>query len=75
MIYELLSVGYVMDGDTFITYPMFNEEQKKETGKTYDDSKGIHLDNIESDDWFNELSDDDLGSIVDIVNKRPSNFG
>jgi hypothetical protein len=70
MIYELLSVGFVMDGETFITYPMLSEEQKKETGKTYDENKGIHLDDIESDDWFNELSDDDLGTVVEIVNKR-----
>ena len=65
MIIELNSVGSVIDTETLITYPMLE-------GGGYDTDEGtmVHLDDVE-DEWFNKLSDEDFGTISELINKRP----
>ena len=70
MIVELLSVGNVIDTETLITYPLYNEEHQIKLGKQFDENGGIHIDDIETDEWFNDLSDEDFGTVSELVLKR-----
>ena len=67
MIYELHSVGCVIDTDTLVTYPML------ENGE-YDINEGtqVHIDDI-CGEWFGYLSDDDFGTIDYLINQRNIN--
>lgn len=64
MIVELHSVGCVIDTETLNTYPMLEEG-----GYDKDEGTKVHIDDIE-DEWFDNLSDSDFGTISELINNR-----
>ena len=67
MIVELNSVGCVIDTETLNTYPML-------IGGGYDNNEGVkvHIDNV-NEELFQNLSDDDFGTVEYLINKRTIN--
>ena len=61
---ELNSVGCFIDTETLNTYPMLQDG-------TCDMSDGtkVHLDDTD-DEWFDSLSDDDFGTINNLILQR-----
>ena len=49
---ELESVGCCIDTKTGMTYPMYADG-------SWDEEMGCHLEDIETDEWFDALSDED----------------
>jgi len=62
MIYELHSVGSVIDTETLFTYPML-------VNGGYDKNQNVHIDDIDIE-WLHSLSDEDFGTINELINKR-----
>ncbi|MEY4571505.1 MAG: hypothetical protein RLZ10_716 [Bacteroidota bacterium] len=62
MIIELKSVGCVIDDETLITYPQYQNGG-------YDDEFPIHLDEV-AEGWFMSLDDNDFGTIKSLINNR-----
>ena len=50
---ELESVGCALDTKTGMTYPMYADG-------THDEEMGCHIEDIENDEWFESLSDEDI---------------
>ena len=50
---ELESVGSCVDTKTGMTYPMYADG-------THDEEMGCHIEDIENDEWFESLSDEDI---------------
>lgn len=67
MIVELHSVGCVIDTETLNTYPML-------IGGGYHNDEGVkvHIDDV-SDELFQNLSDEDFGTLSNLINKRTIN--
>lgn len=61
MVYKLNSVGCSIDSKTKMVYPLLKNGRS-------DKKCGVSLDDCE-DDWFNSLSDYDLGTVDSILNK------
>lgn len=59
MILVLNSVGSVIDTETKLTYPMYNETAQKKYGTLYDSSDPVHLDDCDKQ-WVDTLSEDDI---------------
>jgi hypothetical protein len=59
MILKLNSVGCVINTDTKMVYPMYNEKFQKIYRRIYDENSGIHLDEC-SKEWVDALSEDDI---------------
>jgi hypothetical protein len=61
---KLNSVGCFIDTETLFTYPMLQDG-------TCDMSDGtkVHLDDTD-DEWFDSLSDDDFGTINNLILQR-----
>jgi hypothetical protein len=57
MIYQLNSVGCVIDTETLNTYPMLSEG-----GYDTNEDTIVHVDDC-TDEWFNNLSNDDFITI------------
>jgi hypothetical protein len=62
MIYNLNSVCTAVDAETLLTYPMLSIGG-------YDKNQFVHIDDV-CDEWFNSLSDEDFGTIDDLINNR-----
>jgi hypothetical protein len=67
MIHELHSVGCVIDTETLITYPML----LKGGYDTYEGTQ-VHIDDC-CVDFFENLSDEDFGTIDYLINQRNIN--
>ena len=53
---DLISNGHTIDTDTLVVTPFFEED-------------GTHIDEL-SDEWFDELDDEDFGTIKNLINER-----
>ena len=63
---ELKSVGNVID-ENGVTYPMLADGG-------YDIFAGVHIDDIDNEDFFDALSQDDIDTIEDILGNPTDNL-
>ena len=62
MIIELNSVGSVINTQTLLVYPMFNDKAKLLYNKEYDETCHTHLNEC-GGDWLTDLSEEDVAVI------------
>ena len=63
---NLDSVGCVID-ENFVTYPMLVDGG-------YDEDGGFHVNDIENEEWFDALSQEDIDTIEDILGNPTENL-
>ena len=62
---ELESVGCVID-ENGVTYPQYPDNEDGTFGG-YDDDGGFHVNDIENEEWFDALSQEDIDTIEDVL--------
>ena len=69
---ELESVGCVID-ENGVTYPQYPDNEDGTFGG-YDEDGGFHVNNIENEEWFDALSQEDIDTIEDILGNPTDNL-
>ena len=69
---ELESVGCVID-ENGITYPQYPDNEDGTFGG-YDEDGGFHVNDIENEEWFDALSQEDIDTIEDILGNPTDNL-
>ena len=69
---ELESVGCVID-ENGVTYPQYPDNEDGTFGG-YDEDGGFHVNDIENEEWFDALSQEDIDSIEDILGNPTDNL-
>ena len=59
----LSSVGCVIDKSTGVTFPIHKDD-------TIDWDGGTHIHDIENEEWFESLSQKDLGIVTEVFNSQ-----
>jgi len=62
---ELKSVGCVID-ENGITYPQYPDNEDGTFGG-YDEDGAFHINDIENEEWFDALSQEDIDIIEDVL--------
>ena len=69
---ELESVGCVID-ENGVTYPQYPDNEDGTFGG-YDEDGGFHVNDIENEEWFDALSQEDIDTIEDILGNPTYNL-
>ena len=69
---ELESVGCVID-ENVGTYPQYPDNEDGTFGG-YDEDGGFHVNDIENEEWFDALSQEDIDIIEDILGNPTDNL-
>ena len=69
---ELESVGCVID-ENGVTYPQYPDNEDGTFGG-YDEDGGFHVNDIENEEWFDALSQEDIDTIEDILGNPTDNL-
>ena len=69
---ELESVGCVID-ENGVTYPQYPDNEDGTFGG-YDEDGGFHVNDIENEEWFGALSQEDIDTIEDILGNPTDNL-
>ena len=69
---NLDSVGCVID-ENGVTYPQYPDNEDGTFGG-YDEDGGFHVNDIENEEWFDALSQEDIDTIEDILGNPTDNL-
>ena len=69
---DLESVGCVID-ENGVTYPQYPDNEDGTFGG-YDEDGGFHVNDIENEEWFDALSQEDIDTIEDILGNPTDNL-